>query len=291
MSSIFATKLKKIQEDNSLHYPQQPLPTGNEVSNCDDLGRCITAAASSITATREKLLSLAEGDPALKFALYSVDTRGNRKVRKWSEMLYRLSIAQKILFKILKGEHIIFEDIEAMFPDAQTKTLQHVVKAMAYATSDQVLERKLIVQQLVEDPERYPRLLGEWGRETRNEYVKKMLGGFLNCHLVLASPQFRQRMNKKIFIIETINGDMGIYTEITDSNGVTRSSIEYLDVDLANMSTKEIGEYMNTVNIYSPRQSMKWFINELFETLMFDFAWQDTVKYAQFVYNTLCRIK
>jgi hypothetical protein len=291
MSSIFANKLKQIREKNSLHYPQQPMPTGNEVSNCDDLGRCISAAAENITATREKLLTMAEGDPALKFALYSVDARGVRKVRKWSEMLYRLSIAQKILFKILKGEHIIFEDIEVMFPDARTKTLQHVVKAMAYATSDQVLERKLIVQQLVADPERYPRLLGEWGRETRNEYVKKMLAGFLNCHLVLASPQFRQRMNKKIFIIETVDGDKGIYTEITDSNGNTTSNVEYLDVDLSGMTSKEIGVYMNTVNIYSPRQSMKWFINELFETLMFDFAWQDTVKYAQFVYNTLCRLK
>jgi len=291
MSSTFATKLNQIKEKNSLHYPQQPLPTGNKVSNCDDLGRCITAAADNITATREKLLSLAESDPALKFALYSVDTKGIRKVRKWSEMLYRLSIAQKILFKILKGEHIIFEDIEAMFPDARTKTLQHVVKAMAYATSDQVLERKLIVQQLVEDPERYPRLLGEWGHDTRNEYVRKMLEGFLNCHLVLSSPQFRQRMNKKIFIIETTDGEIGIYTEITDSNDNTTSSIEYLDVDLSTMSKKEIGVYMNTVNIYSPRQSMKWFINELFETLMFDFAWQDTVRYAQFVYNTLCRIK
>ena len=291
MTSTFAAKLKEIRVNNSLHYPQQPLPTGNEISNCDDLGRCITAAAESIVATREKLLSLAEDDPALKFALFSVDKNGIRKVRKWSEMLYRLSIAQKILFKILKGEHIIFEDIEAEFPDARTKTLQHVVKAMAFATSDQVLERKLIVQQLVEDPERYPRLLGEWGFETRNEYVKKMLEGFLNCHLVLSSPQFRQRMNKKLFIIETTDGEKGIYTEITDSRGKTTSSIEYLDVDLTGMTPKEIGQYMNTVNIYSPRESMKWFINELFETLMFDFAWQDTVKYAQFVYNTLCRLR
>ena len=290
MTSTFATKLKQIRVNNSLHYPQQPLPTGNEVSNCDDLGRCITAAANSITATREKLLSAAEDDPALKFALFSVDKNGIRKIRKWSEMLYRLSIAQKILFKILKGEHIIFEDIEAEFPDARTKTLQHVVKAMAYATSDQVLERKLIVQQLVADPERYPRLLGNWGYETRNEYVKKMLAGFLNCHLVLSSPQFRQRVNKKIFIIETTDGEKGIYTEITDSNGKTTSSIEYLDVDLTGMKPKEIGQFMNTVNIYSPRESMKWFINELFETLMFDFSWQDTVKYAQFVYNTLCRL-
>ena len=98
-------------------------------------------------------------------------------------------------------------------------------------------------------------------------------------------------MNKKIFIIETVDGEKGIYTEITDSNGKTTSSIEYLDVDLSNMTKKDIGVYMSTVNIYSQRQSMKWFINELFETLMFDFAWQDTVKYAQFVYNTLCRLR
>lgn len=291
MSSTFAVKLQQIKVNNSIHFPQQPLPTGNSVSNCEDLGRCITAAADSITATREKLLTLAENDPALKFALYSVDTNGTRKIRKWSEMLYRLSIAQKILFKLLKGEHIIFEDVEAMFPDARTKTLQHVIKAMAYATSDQILERKLIVQQLVEDPERYPRMLGTWGRETRNEYVKKMVAGFLNCHLVLSSAQFRQRMNKKIFIIENDAGDNGIYTEITDSNGYTTSNVEYLDVDLSSSSQREIGVYMNSVKIYSPRESMKWFIKELFETLMFDFAWQDTVRYAQFVYNTLCRLK
>ena len=290
MSSKFATKLNEIRKNNGFHDVNAPEPSLNSVSACEELSRCITAAASSIQATREKLLQLAEDDPAVKFALYSVDINGTRKLRKWEEMLFRLSMAQKILFRMFKGEHFIFEDIEAMFPNVRKKTLKHVVKAMSFATSEELLERKLIVKQLVEDPERYPRMLNST-TETRNEYVRKMCEGFLNCHLVLASPQFRQRMNKKMFIVETTDGEKGIYIETTDVNGYVTSKIEYLDVDLTNKTPHEIGEYMNTVNIYSPRQSMKWFIDELFETLMFDFAWQDTAKYAQFVYNTLCRIR
>lgn len=290
MTSKFATKLQQIRESNNYHYPDLNNHSNTNVSSCEDLGRCISVAASSIVATREKLLSIAEDDPAVKFALYSLDENDTRKLRKWSEMLFRISIAQKILFRMLKGEQIIFEDIQEMFPDVRVETLKHVVKAMVYATSQQILERKFIVQQLVEEPERYKRIFGTWTGQTRNEYVKKMCEGFLNCHLVLASPQFRQRMNKKMFIIENQEGEKGIYIENTDNVGNVTSKIEFLDVDLTNKTPKEIAEYMNTVKIYSPRQSMKWFIEELFDTLMFDFSWQDTVKYAQFVYNTLCRI-
>ena len=70
----------------------------------------------------------------------------------------------------------------------------------------------------------------------------------------------------------------------------SEAKIKYMDTDIRDLNPADIKTIMDELTILSPRESMVWFINEIFDCLMADFDWDKTVYFAQFVYKTLCHI-
>lgn len=255
--------------------------------NLHDISLGVTAAAETIEKTKMQLLKEAEHNPALKLLLYRTDNRGIKILRKWSELLFRLSIAQRIIQMCLAGKTITQDYIETEYPNISTSTLKHILNAVKLSTSAYEISMKDILNQLTSTPERYKRL-NTW-KLTRTSYIEIMIRGFLNCHLVLSSPAYRLRKQKKIFVVKDEEDNYGIYTEITSIQGNVINRLEYLDETLT-LDKNKNKQIMDKLTIYGPRESMLWFINETMDTLMFDFDWEDCTRYAEFVYNTLCRI-
>ena len=164
----------------------------------------------------------------------------------------------------------------------------HIIKAIQIMNSPNAIPTKRIIEILSLDPIRYERL-NTW-KMTKLEYVDTMLKGFLNCHLVISCSAYRQRMKEKVYVIIDQNDKYGIYREKIDKTNNVLSTIEHLGIIMPS-NPAEIKKIMDKMKILGPRESMIWFINELMDTLMYDFDWQETAKYAVFVYNTLCRIK
>ena len=290
---IFKDKLFKIGLANN-PPKDPPLPPNTQLSinksftsNLHDISIGVTAAAESIEKTKVQLLAEAQHNPALKLLLYRTDNNGVKILRKWSEMLFRLSIAQHLIQMCLAGKTITEHYIQNIFPEINRRTLKHILNAVKISTSPYEIDMKDVLHQLVAEPERYERL-NKW-ETSRAEYIEIMIRGFLNCHLVLSSPAYRLRKQKKIFVVEDKENNFGIYTEQEFDDGRIINKLNYLNQTLS-LDTKHNKKVMDKLKIYGPRESMLWFINETMNTLMFDFDWEDCTRYAVFVYNTLCRI-
>ena len=117
-----------------------------------------------------------------------------------------------------------------------------------------------------------------------------MLRGFLTCHLTISAPAYRLENKDRWYVVIDKEGHYGIYKEKASRTNAIRSVVEYLDVDIRDLNPKQTKAIMDQLTILSPRESMVWFINELFDCLMADFNWDKTVYFAQFVYKTLCRL-
>ena len=293
---IFKAKLQKIEVANSSFHPliDKHFPDIKEnilknfTPNLHDISQGVTAAAETIEKTKIKLLEESENNPALKLLLYRTDIEGIKILRKWTEMLFRLSIAQHIIEMCIAGKTISENYIENLYPNIRPNTLKHILNAVKLSTSSEEIEMKKILNELTIEPERYERL-NKWNL-SKTEYINLMIKYFLNCHLVLSSPAYRLRKRTKIFLVKDENDNYGIYTETTNKYLKVTSKLEYLGPTLTHNRPHQIKHIMDKLTIYGPRESMIWFINETMETLMFDFDWEECVKYAQFVYNTLCRI-
>ncbi len=257
--------------------------------NFHSISRGISAAEDNITKTRARLLREAESDPALKLLLYRTTTENKKVLRQWSEMLFRLSMAQYVILKQLsKEKRVTPEMLEVQFPEARPSTIRHVLKAVSYGISQNLTESNKVLKQLIEEPVRYERL-NRW-LVTKQHYIDIMLRGFLTCHLTISAPAYRQENKDRWYVVRDNNEYYGIYKEKADRTNQVTSSLEYLDVDIRDLTPKQTKAIMDQLTILSPRESMVWFINELFDCLMADFDWDKTVYFAQFVYKTLCRI-
>jgi hypothetical protein len=257
--------------------------------NFHSISRGISAAEDNISKTRARLLKEAQADPALKLLLYRTTTENKKVLRQWSEMLFRLSMAQFVILKQLsKEKRVTPEMLEVQFPEARLSSIRHVLKAVSFVVSDALTESNKILKQLIEEPIRYERL-NRW-LVTKNHYIDIMLRGFLTCHLTISAPAYRQENKDRWYAVHNKEGSYGIYKEKADRTGLVTSTLEYLDTDLSDLNPTQIKAIMDELTILSPRESMVWFINELFDCLMADFDWDKTVYFAQFVYKTLCHI-
>lgn len=257
--------------------------------NFHSISRGISAAEDNIAKTRARLLREAQADPALKLLLYRTTTENKKVLRQWSEMLFRLSMAQYVILKQLsKEKRITPEMLEVQFPEARPSTIRHVLKAVSYSISPDLSESNKVLRQLIEEPIRYERL-NRW-LVTKQHYIDIMLRGFLTCHLTISAPSYRMENKDRWYVVRNKEGHYGIYKEKADRTNQVTSSVEYLDIDIRDLSPKQTKAIMDQLTILSPRASMVWFINELFDCLMADFDWDKTVYFAQFVYKTLCRI-
>jgi hypothetical protein len=280
----FATNFKNIGNKSSAHMKMME----HRSDKFEDLIKGVSAATDSIERTKQRLLRQASDDPALHLILYKADSNNNKTLRKWADMLQRLSIAQHIILTKLRGKVLSEEEIYELYPKIPKITISHVIEALKLALSDEVVYSREIIEQLQTDPERYQRL--EKWTMTIVEYLKMCMKGFLNCHLTLSSNAFRIRNQMKMFIVQDVNGNYGLYTESEGGvNGIT-NELKYLDVDLENKTRVEIKEILDKLTILGPRESMYWFINEGMDCLMFSFEWKECINYAHWVYNTLCRI-
>ena len=257
--------------------------------NFHSISRGISAAEDNITKTRARLLREAQSDPALKLLLYRTTTENKKVLRQWSEMLFRLSMAQYVILKQLsKEKRITPEMLEIQFPEARPSSIKHVLKAVSYSISPNLSESNKVLKQLIEEPIRYERL-NRW-LVTKQHYIDIMLRGFLTCHLTISAPAYRMENKDRWYVVRNKEGYYGIYKEKADRTNQVTSSVEYLDIDISDLTPSQTKTIMDQLTILSPRESMVWFINELFDCLMADFDWDKTVYFAQFVYKTLCRI-
>ena len=257
--------------------------------NFHSISRGISAAEDNITKTRARLLREAQSDPALKLLLYRTTTENKKVLRQWSEMLFRLSMAQYVILKQLsKEKRITPEMLETQFPEARPSSIKHVLKAVSYSISPNLSESNKVLKQLIEEPIRYERL-NRW-LVTKQHYIDIMLRGFLTCHLTISAPAYRMENKDRWYVVQNKEGYYGIYKEKADRTNQVTSSVEYLDIDISDLTPSQTKTIMDQLTILSPRESMVWFINELFDCLMADFDWDKTVYFAQFVYKTLCRI-
>jgi len=280
----FATNFKNIGNNTSARMKM----LDRSSDKFEDLIKGVSAATDSIERTKQRLLQQSSNDPALHLILYKADSNNNKTLRKWADMLQRLSIAQHIILTKLKGKVLSEEEIYELYPKIPKITVYHVIEALKLALSDDVVYSREIIEQLQTDPERYERL--EKWTMTIVEYLKLCMKGFLNCHLTLSSNEFRMRNKMKMFIVQDVNGNYGLYTEKEDKiDGIT-NELKYLDVNLENKSRTEIKEILDKLTILGPRESMYWFINEGMDCLMFSFEWKECINYAHWVYNTLCHI-
>lgn len=254
----------------------------------EDLIKGVSAATESIERTKQRLIQQASDDPALHLILYKADSNNNKTLRKWADMLQRLSIAQHVIITKLRGKVLSEEEIYELYPKIPKITIYHVIEALKLALSKDVVYSSEIIEQLQTDPERYMRL--EQWTMTIVEYLKLCMKGFLNCHLTLSSNAFRLRNKMKMFIVQDVNGNYGMYTETEDKEKGMVNELKYLDVDLENKTRVEIKEILDKLTILGPRESMYWFINEGMDCLMFSFEWKECINYAHWVYNTLCHI-
>ena len=282
--SNFKNKLKKIKlANNSYGYID---PTWKP--SFHELEKGVNEAAESIEKTKANLLYSSQNNPALRLLLYETDSTNTKILRKWSELLFRLSIAQQIIQKCIQGQKINISYIKETYSNIPEYVIMHIIKAIQIMNSPNAIPTKRIIEILSLDPIRYERL-DTW-KMTKIEYIDTMLKGFLNCHLVISCSAYRQRMKEKVYVIIDQNDKYGIYRENIDKTGNIKNTIEHLGISMPTKPS-EIKKIMDKMKILGPRQSMIWFINELMDTLMYDFDWQETAKYAVFVYNTLCRIK
>ena len=257
--------------------------------NFHSISKGISAAEDNIAKTRARLLREASQDPALKLLLYRTTTENKKVLRQWSEMLFRLSMAQFVILKQLsKEKRVTPQMLEVRFPEARPSTIKHVLKAVSYVVTKDLIESNKILKQLIEEPIRYERL-NRW-LVTKQNYIDIMLRGFLTCHLTISAPAYRMENKDRWYVVRNEEGYYGIYKEKADRTNMVTSSIEYLGIDITHLNPKETKAIMDQLTILSPRESMVWFINELFDCLMADFDWDKTVYFAQFVYKTLCRI-
>ena len=257
--------------------------------NFHSISRGISAAEDNIAKTRARLLREAASDPALKLLLYRTTTENKKVLRQWSEMLFRLSMAQYVILKQLSKEKRVTPDmLEVQFPEARPSTIRHVLKAVSYGISKDLSESNKVLKQLIEEPVRYERL-NRW-LVTKQNYIDIMLRGFLTCHLTISAPAYRMENKDRWYVVRNEEGQYGIYKEKADRTNQITSSVEYLGLDITDLKPKQTKAIMDQLTILSPRESMVWFINELFDCLMADFDWDKTVYFAQFVYKTLCRI-
>ena len=284
---IFETALRDIAKTNqgngSRAVQERYTPNFHSIS------RGISAAEDNISKTRARLLKEAQSDPALKLLLYRTTTENKKVLRQWSEMLFRLSMAQFVILKQLsKEKRVTPEMLEVQFPEARPSTIRHVLRAVSYVVSEALSESNKVLKQLIEEPIRYERL-NRW-LVTKNSYIDIMLRGFLTCHLTICAPAYRQENKDRWYVVHDANGYYGIYKEKADRTGLVTSTLEYLDADISDLNPVQTKAIMDQHTILSPRESIVWFINELFDCLMADFDWDKTVYFAQFVYKTLCRI-
>jgi hypothetical protein len=281
---IFKNKLIEIKNANkSSNTPQKWKP------NFHDLAQGITAASETIAKTKMRLLQEASNNPSLHLMLYRTDSNGRKILRKWSELLFRLSIAQRVIEISLSGKTVSIEYLRELYPKISETTLKHVLRAVMLTTNDQVIKNIDIIKQLTIDPERYERLV-LWGVR-KQTYIEMMCKGFLNCHLTLSSHAFRLKNTKRTYVVVDKLGQYGIYTETDKEFGKRTSTVKYVDYHNPPPFHKHPMKYiMDQLRILGPRESMLWFINEIMDTLMFDFEWDEVSRYAQFVYNTLTRV-
>lgn len=284
--NIFETALRDIGNTNK--GKSTTIIKDKYTPNFHSISRGITAAEESISKTRARLLREAEHDPALKLLLYRTTTESKKVLRQWSEMLFRLSMAQFVILNQLNGKRVNADIVEAQFPEARESTIKHVLKAVSFVVSESLFENNKILIQLIEEPIRYERL-NSW-LVTKQRYIDIMLRGFLTCHLTISAPAYRMENKERWYVVIDPEGNHGIYKEKSDRTGGVTTSIEYLDTNIEGLSQAQIKLVMDNLSILSPRQSMVWFINELFDCLMADFDWDKTVYFAQFIYKTLCRI-
>lgn len=284
---IFENALRDIaktnQGDGNITIQKKYTPNFHSIS------KGISAAEDNIAKTRSRLLREASQDPALKLLLYRTTTENKKVLRQWSEMLFRLSMAQFVILKQLsKEKRVTPQMLEAQFPEARPSTIKHVLKAVAYVVSKDLIESNKILKQLIEEPIRYERL-NRW-LVTKQNYIDIMLRGFLTCHLTISAPAYRQENKDRWYVVMDKQGHYGIYKEKADRTNAVMSSIEHLGIDIRDLKPNQTKSIMDELTILSPRESMVWFINELFDCLMTDFDWDKTVYFAQFVYKTLCHI-
>ena len=284
---IFETALRDIAKTNQGNGTRDNQE--RYTPNFHSISRGISAAEDNISKTRARLLKEAQSDPALKLLLYRTTTENKKVLRQWSEMLFRLSMAQFVILKQLsKEKRVTPEMLEVQFPEARPTTIRHVLKAVSYAVSDNDEESNKILKQLIEEPVRYQRL-NRW-LVTKNHYIDTMLRGLLTCHLTIAAPAYRQENKDRWYVVHNQEAQYGIYKEKADRTGLITSTLEYMDTDIRDLNPADIKTIMDELTILSPRESMVWFINEIFDCLMADFDWDKTVYFAQFVYKTLCHI-
>ena len=98
--SNFKNKLKKIKlANNSYGYID---PTWKP--SFHELEKGVNEAAESIEKTKANLLYSSQNNPALRLLLYETDSTNTKILRKWSELLFRLSIAQQIIQKCIQEQ-------------------------------------------------------------------------------------------------------------------------------------------------------------------------------------------
>jgi hypothetical protein len=282
---IFKRKLSEIKNANRRgNYSSSWKP------NFHDLVQGVTAASESITKTKYKLLQEADKNPYLHLLLYRTDSKGKKILRKWSEMLFRLSIAQRVIQMSINGKPIDMEQLQEKYPKIPEKTIKHIISAVMLSTDEQVVKTTDIIEKLALEPMRYERLT-TW-QMTKHQYIELMCRGFLNCHLTISSSAFRMKNTKKMYVVQDKEGNYGIYTETDNDFGRVMNEVKYVNYEKPDHlpEKSKMKFIMDQLSILGPRDSMLWFINEIMETLMYDFDWEDMARYAQFVYNTLTRL-
>jgi hypothetical protein len=229
-------------------------------SHLNFLGPGLTSAAETIEKTKNRILKEAESDPSLHLLLYK--NFGTQKILPWwSEVLHRIAISQIIIEKNVKEKNLTFENVQDLFPNEKDKTLKHILTAIQYNVvneeENKQEEKRKIIQELLADPETYERF-DQWNMEKR-EYVYKCIAGFINGNL-----QVGNRMKPDIVIL---------VAKKEEQFGYYKSG---LLIGLDDYDT-----------LMTPRDSMIWFAQEVANVLMFDFEWEQAMKWASYVYKTL----
>lgn len=232
-------------------------------SHLDFLGPGLISAAETIEKTRIRMLKEAEKDPSLHLLLYA--TSGSKKLLPWwSDVLHRIAIAQFIIEKNLKNKNTSFKYIKDMFPNESEKTLKHILTAIKYTIVQDVdqeqEEKKAIISALMADPDTYERL--KLWKVNKREYIYKCIAGFINTNMFIsnqARPSVDIRVAKK--------GDIYGYYK-------TGETVLGLESEHA-------------VILLSPRDSLRWFAQEVATVMMFDFEWEQAIQWGSYVYKTL----